>query len=85
MDVSTENPVLRIFKGEREKVPVCSSPLVTVTLEQMEASGLKVEYIEIRDSDSLRPITTITDQAQLLVAAYAGQVRLIDNIRLKRS
>jgi len=37
--VSANNPVLRIFKGERTEGPVCSSPLVTVTLEQMEASG----------------------------------------------
>ncbi|MFH1933392.1 MAG: MtaA/CmuA family methyltransferase [Pseudomonadota bacterium] len=38
-DVSANNPVLRIFKGERTEGPVCSSPLVTVTLEQMEASA----------------------------------------------
>ena len=38
-NVSTKNPVLRIFKGEKEFGPVCSSPLVTVTLEQMAACG----------------------------------------------
>jgi len=34
-----ENIILRIFKGNKSDGPVCSSPLVTVTLEQMETSG----------------------------------------------
>jgi len=37
--VSVNNPVLRVFKGDRTEGPVCSSPLVTVTLEQMAACG----------------------------------------------
>lgn len=37
--ISTKNTVMEIFKGDRKAGPVCSSPLVTVTLEQMEACG----------------------------------------------
>jgi len=38
-DEHSENLVERVFKGHREEGPVCSSPLVTVTLEQMRTSG----------------------------------------------
>ena len=37
--ISTKDTVMAIFKGDRKAGPVCSCPLVTVTLEQMEASG----------------------------------------------
>lgn len=35
----SNNKVLRILGGEKSQGPVCSSPLVTVTLDQMKASG----------------------------------------------
>lgn len=38
-DISTKDTVMEIFKGDRKAGPVCSCPLVTVTLEQMEACG----------------------------------------------
>lgn len=34
-----KNSVLRLIKGHREEGPVCSSPLVSVTLDQMKNSG----------------------------------------------
>ncbi len=38
-EVSSENSVLRLIKGQRKEGPVCSSPLVTVSLDQMHLSG----------------------------------------------
>jgi len=38
-DISAKDKVMEIFKGDRKAGPVCSCPLVTVTLEQMEACG----------------------------------------------
>ena len=38
-DISAKDTVMEIFKGDRKAGPVCSCPLVTVTLEQMEACG----------------------------------------------
>lgn len=36
---AVDNSVLRILRGDRKDGPVCSSPLVTVTLDQMKTSG----------------------------------------------
>lgn len=38
-----ENPVLRLISGQREAGPVCSSPLCTVTRDQMKASGFNYQ------------------------------------------
>lgn len=39
MSTSHGNPVLRILHGDRSGGPVCASPLVTVTVDQMRATG----------------------------------------------
>ena len=44
--------------------------------------GLRVDYVEVVDVDTLEPLAEIEKSAQLLAAAFAGQVRLIDNVRL---
>lgn len=46
---------------------------------------LKTEYVEVVDSQTLRPLTDWNEAAhiRLVCAVYAGQVRLIDNIELK--
>lgn len=48
---------------------------------QIEHAGFgKVEYLELRDADSLEPVKSLDRPARLLVAAMLGDVRLIDNI-----
>jgi len=47
-----------------------------------KSGGLSVEYIEIVDTQTLKPLEKIESQAQLLVAVEVAGVRLIDNIRL---
>ncbi|HEY0960454.1 MAG TPA: pantoate--beta-alanine ligase [Novosphingobium sp.] len=50
--------------------------------EVLLASGfVSIDYVELRDADSLAPLTTLGDRpARLLVAARLGRARLIDNI-----
>ncbi len=43
---------------------------------------ISIDYVEVVDCDSLEPLNKISTNAQLLVAAFVGKVRLIDNIRL---
>ncbi|MGA1219762.1 MAG: pantoate--beta-alanine ligase [Ilumatobacteraceae bacterium] len=43
-----------------------------------EAGGT-VEYVAVVDPDTLEPVTTLKQRSQLLVAAWFGDVRLIDN------
>jgi len=43
---------------------------------------LRTEYVQIVDNDSLKDVSLITGSAVLAVAAWVGEVRLIDNIKL---
>jgi pantoate--beta-alanine ligase len=52
----------------------------------LTASGFQVDYLEFRDSDSLAPLATWEEkdgEARLLVAAWLGETRLIDNIAVR--
>ncbi len=43
----------------------------------------RVDYIEIRDSDTLAPVDVVDRPAVMLAAAFLGRTRLIDNVRLR--
>jgi pantoate--beta-alanine ligase len=44
-------------------------------------AGFDVDYLEARHSETLKPVTSLTDgPIRLLVAARLGKTRLIDNI-----
>ncbi|MGB4413608.1 MAG: pantoate--beta-alanine ligase [Paludibacter sp.] len=45
--------------------------------------GLKVEYFEIVDSESLRTVQTWEKPAVGCIAVFCGEVRLIDNVRFE--
>ncbi len=51
---------------------------------RFEASPLRLEYVQIADEDTLRPILHFSSQCptRIFIAAYAGSVRLIDNVSL---
>ncbi len=51
----------------------------------IRTAGLSIDYVEVTDIHTLAPVAEIRNEAQLLVAAYCGEVRLIDNIRLRTS
>jgi pantoate--beta-alanine ligase len=42
----------------------------------------RLDYLEIRDPESLAPLATVDRAGVMLVAAFVGPTRLIDNIRL---
>ena len=45
----------------------------------IEKAGLKVDYVECVDAETLEPAKRIAKGCCVLVAAYCGQTRLIDN------
>lgn len=50
-------------------------------LEELEAAGFSVDYIEARHAETLAPVTRLGDgPVRLLAAARLGTTRLIDNI-----
>jgi pantoate--beta-alanine ligase len=50
--------------------------------ERIGAAGARVDYVEVVDPDSLAPVTRAAPGTVMLVAAFVGTTRLIDNVRL---
>jgi pantoate--beta-alanine ligase len=61
--------------GERDY-----AKLITAAQEQHSAAGFRPDYLEIRESNSLRPAQADDHQLVILVAAFIGNTRLIDNL-----
>ena len=49
---------------------------------QIADAGLRLDYAEIVDGETLAPVSQATPGARALVAAYVGNTRLIDNMAL---
>ena len=47
---------------------------------QARAAGFRVDYVAVRDPDTLKPLSGPVKRARVLVAAYLGKTRLIDNV-----
>ncbi|MPL95502.1 pantothenate synthetase [Rhodobacter sp. 140A] len=54
--------------------------LLDAEAEILEAGFREVDYLDLRSVEGLRPLERATEPARLLVAAWIGDVRLIDNI-----
>ncbi len=47
----------------------------------LKAAGFRVDYVELRNAETLAPVVDFkTEKLRLLVAAWLGKTRLIDNI-----
>ncbi|OYD85506.1 pantoate--beta-alanine ligase [Azospirillum brasilense] len=48
---------------------------------RITAAGFgSIDYVELRDADTLEPVTRVERPARLLAAAWMGKARLIDNV-----
>jgi pantoate--beta-alanine ligase len=56
--------------------------LIDLVRTRVEASGARVDYVELVDAEELRPLRRLDGPAVLAVAAFLGGTRLIDNISL---
>ncbi|WP_375182867.1 pantoate--beta-alanine ligase, partial [Marinobacter sp.] len=52
--------------------------------DQLSAAGLRPDYFNIVNSQTLKPATPDDTEITLLVAAFLGTTRLIDNLSLTR-
>ena len=79
-----------LSEEERENALAISRSLASVKTGQwavqrrriernLEAHGLKVDYAEAVDVETLRPVKTVRKGVAVLIAAYDGKTRLIDN------
>jgi pantoate--beta-alanine ligase len=48
-----------------------------------DADLAEIDYVEVVDSDTLRPVTVIDRDCLLALAVYFGSVRLIDNLTVR--
>lgn len=63
---------------EREPGAVCRE--TELGLAELTRAGFDVEYLEIRDAESLAPVRdVVTAAARILAAVHLGRTRLIDN------
>jgi pantoate--beta-alanine ligase len=46
-------------------------------------SDLKLEYLEVVDNITLKSVTFVSNHCSICIAAYCGEIRLIDNCQLK--
>jgi len=54
---------------------------ITAGCALLEAAGFRVDYLEVRDAETLEvPANLDTAKARVFVAAYLGRTRLIDNV-----
>jgi len=50
---------------------------------RLEHAGFRIDYLELRDGDTLMPVEDFPHaRARLLAAVYLGSVRLIDNVEV---
>jgi len=64
--------------GERSAAALCAA--ARGRLEK--GAGIRIEYLEIVDPDTLAPAQSADDRSVMAVAAWLGPVRLIDNVTL---
>jgi len=72
--------ILRFLKEGYSKVPL--SQLLTQAKAQMKETALVLDYLDIVDKTTLIPLTSKQPQAVACIAAFCGEVRLIDNMLL---
>ena len=68
----------RAAKGENSAARLVESVRDVVR----QASLARLDYVEMVDANTLQPLKTVQPGALLALAAFFGQTRLIDNIRL---
>jgi pantoate--beta-alanine ligase len=59
--------------------PRPASGVVAKLTAAIEKAGLRVDYVSCVDGETLEPVSRVTRGVCVLVAAYAGRTRLIDN------
>jgi len=56
--------------------------LVAAVTRRLEGQADAIDYVEVRDAETLAPLGEVGGPAVIAVAAFVGKTRLIDNLRL---
>ncbi|WP_213991585.1 pantoate--beta-alanine ligase [Sodalis sp. dw_96] len=72
-----ESLVTKLKNGERH-----TGDLLEEAANQLKLAGLSPDALDIRDALTLRPLTAESTRAVILMAAWLGKARLIDNAQV---
>ena len=75
---SLEDARCRVEEGEKDPGAVVRGVAEAVAIEPLA----RLDYVEVVDPVSLRPLDRIDGEALIAMAVYVGRTRLIDNIRI---
>lgn len=64
----------KLIAGNREL-----QEIIAIAEQELNEKGFRADDIQIRDADTLQELTETSKRAVILVAAWLGQARLIDN------
>lgn len=75
---------LKSATGQLKKGTPIQDVKEDVTKKIEADANFKVQYVEVADSENLKPLNNVTDSARpiICIAVFAGEVRLIDNMFL---
>jgi pantoate--beta-alanine ligase len=69
---------LQIYRGE------APGEAISASAQSLAEAGFRVDYLALRNAESLAPVADLRGEPlRLLVAAWLGKTRLIDNIAVK--
>lgn len=75
------NVVLRDSVKEVHRGEATVTEVEAEAARHLKAAGFSVvDYVAVRDAETLAPITSLTRPARILAAAWIGKTRLIDNM-----
>jgi pantoate--beta-alanine ligase len=76
--------VLRRIAGALRAEPEAVARETACGIADLEEAGFSVEYLEIREAETLAPVTaTIVGPARVFAAIHLGRTRLIDNLPIE--
>ena len=84
LNAAEREMALAISKGLRELKATCrrsdAAPRLSTLEARLKSAGLVVDYVACVDAQTLEPRRRVGKGCCVLVAAYCGKTRLIDNV-----
>ncbi len=68
-----------VSEGERDAARICDAVREVIA----KAPLATIQYLELVDPDTMKPVEKLNTPGLLAVAVYFGHTRLIDNVILK--
>ena len=59
-----------------------SEVIIEIVKSRLNESGIEIDYVEIRDNDTLENKKMIDNNSRIFIAAFVENIRLIDNMNM---